>query len=78
MKQRLFTLVLALVLFAVCGHFTARTTYAQCGASCAMICGNRCQYQCFDCGFEECIISVSVCCQHAYDGTGDTGPCEKD
>jgi hypothetical protein len=75
MKRRLVPAVISLAFVLVTmGQVSA--VLAQCGVSCAVICGNRCQYQCFDCNLNACIINASICCQQAYERAGDTAPCD--
>lgn len=66
--------VLALLLSLSLGGFVTKTQ-AQCGATCAMICGNRCQFECFGCSLNGCIDVAVSCCTAAHQSTGDTGPC---
>lgn len=76
MKKKVSMLAIAFVLYlGTCGSFITKTTYAQCGASCAMVCGNRCEAVCYDCSFWNCLDVAIQCCNEAHAGTGDTGPC---
>jgi hypothetical protein len=54
---------------------SVRTTYAQCGCSCAMVCNNTCEVECSGCGLMEGVNAAIRCCQEARDATGSTGPC---
>jgi len=77
MRKILVTLAIAVTLYLGIGEgFTVGTTYAQCGCSCAMICGNRCQFACEGCNSVwDIIVTAAACCDGAHAATGDTEPC---
>jgi len=76
MNKRLSLLTLAIgLLLTMSASLATRVTHAQCGCSCAMVCGNRCQFECSGCGLSEEVDKSVECCNGAHDATGDTGPC---
>ncbi len=76
MRKRLLILTVAFILAVISlGIFTTKTTYAQCGCSCAMVCSNTCEFSCSGCGIFEWIEVAARCCEGAKKATGDTGPC---
>jgi len=79
MKKRSFSLLLSFMLALL---FTvipaAKSTFAQCGCVCAMLCNNRCEFECSGCEFSEKVIAVLHCCEQASSAAGDTGPCAEE
>lgn len=77
MRKRLLILTLAVGLsLTISVSLSTRVTYAlQCGCNCMMVCDNRCQFECWDCGLAEQVAKSQECCNGAHAATGDTGPC---
>lgn len=75
MKKRLLFTVFAFMLFA--GAFTfsvARIVNAGCG--CAMVCADRCQVNCDNCGgILECLAKANECYDGAKEATGPLPAC---
>ena len=74
-KRTLLPLIsLLLAVFFTAGP-AVKTAFARCGCVCAMLCDNRCEYQCSGCGAVDGMDTALRCCQQAQDAIGDTGPC---
>jgi len=79
MKKRSFSPLMSFmlaVLFTVIP--AAKTTFAQCGCVCAMLCNNRCEFECSGCGFVDRVNAALHCCEQASSASGDTGPCAEE
>lgn len=55
-----------------------QTAFAQCGCVCAMLCNNRCEFQCTGCGFVDGVDAAVRCCEQAQSAIGNTGPCSEE
>lgn len=76
MRKRLSIIALAVGLsLTVSASLPTRVAYAVCGCNCMMVCDNRCQFECWECGLSEQIAKSQECCAGAHQATGDTGPC---
>lgn len=75
MIKKFLASTMCCILVALFSSPAIRTTYAQCGCSCAIVCDNRCEFQCSGCGFIEGVSAAVRCCQNAQAAIGDVGPC---
>jgi len=76
MKKRSFaplTSFILAILFTIL--LATSTAFARCGCVCAMLCDNRCEFQCSGCGVNDCVDAAVSCCAQAQDAIGDSGPC---
>jgi hypothetical protein len=79
MKKRILLTIMAFML-ATSVYFGLPThkTSAQCGCSCAMVCGNTCQFSCSGCSLTGWIAVAAECCRGAKEATGDLPACGGD
>lgn len=70
-KRRISTVTIGLALFLAFSPVASKV-YA-CACTCAMVCDNRCQFNCSGCDLSEQIDKSTECCNGA--AYGDTGPC---
>ncbi len=78
MKKRSLAPLMSFVLAVLFTTIPSTTTFAQCGCSCAMVCNNRCEFQCSGCGFIDGVDAAVRCCEQAQIAIGDTGPCAEE
>ena len=69
--MKLTSCVLALYLL---GTFATRTTHAQCGCVCVILCNAYCDYECSGCGLIEGVEAARNCCEQAHSNT-PSEPC---
>jgi len=74
-KKLLMPMISFIIALAITCILATRIAHAQCGCSCAMVCDNTCEYECYGCGFGEAVTAALHCCEEARRQTGPTGPC---
>jgi hypothetical protein len=75
MKHRFVTSIVSSILaLTIVSFSTTARSYAQCGCSCAVVCDNRCEFECYGCGFIEGVSAAARCCEQARSNT-PSEPC---
>jgi hypothetical protein len=74
-KKFVVPLISTILAVAITTIPITRTSYAQCGCTCAIVCDNRCQFKCTGCGFTEGVSAAKQCCDEARKAIGNVGPC---
>lgn len=71
----LVSIISSILVMATTTFPTIRTSDTQCGCVCAVVCDNKCEFECSGCQLVEGARLGALCCDQAFSTTPPTGPC---